>query len=1060
MQYNPMAGDFASRSMAGAPIEIDQIRNLSRDDQIQFYNQSNPMAGSQQQVIPCDLYGISYDNEEEHRTFYVIKGEGVEPTPEEKQRHFQTTGLLCTWGVRLRWATEFKSIRHDIQTSYEPNMTIRGPVIDGENGQQYVYTPAGYLPVLDEADDDKDKKLKPLLFEDQEDNKERLEERRVDEAEEMDVEWAQKRADHKRLTDVRGNHFSYCSLTEEKIGDTTGAGLQIYFGTLKWYGALFFIVTLLAIHPLALNAGGYQEDSWQNSTGFTRVSLGNMALDPSNDSNVGAEAAWDVITIIAAFLFLAIFNRRNEVIASQQDASNCTAADYAIMLKNLPPQTTKYDIMDYFSKAEFLQYFANSKVDLVRASDRPPGPLVKDNCFTCVDVHDLTLHLPYYKKSKKRLRSLELSIERDRRKLVLDNGMDQAQSDALSKKVEQNEAKVQKNEEKHNKARDKYEELLQIKLKKQGLDECQHAKDRCRCGEMECLQQLQTDCSGYAFAVLKDPQMATAILEWFQSREQWWMPSQWCCGSSATPPMLYVAALKKQVAVKIERAPEPAEIYWENFALTSGKRLLIRIMTTLLTLVVCLVTGLVVWFLEGWARDGRECPVSNTSCPNYSCGDKTQLRGRTIIIALVTILLNSGIRFFVTYINGLEQPKNRTESETNLLLKLSIAYVLNTVIIHFVVITSYDQWYISGGLAELATLISLSNSIVPSLVAVVRADERLEQWWNARKATTQSELKSAYAPYHFDLSEAYASVVKTVAIALLFGQMSPLVYPISAITMGILYATWKYKLVYQSRQPPLFSSALRNQFRKIVLLLVMAHIVVGCFVFKQNSCAAKFKVECSAGGSTSDCGNTGGAVAVGLIGSLTLLLYLFLPMSCYKNCFELCIGKEQEWQDGGEDNNGILDAYGNSRLFPGSVTGSRIEVKIKEKQHGQGSWTYKIPDPQEWKDILVSPRSQRAYMPAAPTPMPPAPQQTMPAAPQQAGGSSMPPPPTTASTAPGGQPAHVQAAIYTPTPIAPQPTPAPQVAYTQPAVGPSASFQPPPPPPQGATFMPPPPGGR
>merc|ERR1712166_867845 len=352
-----------------------------------------------------------------------------------------------------------------------------------------------------------------------------------------------------------------------------------------------------------------------------------------------------------------------------------------------------------------------------------------------------------------------------------------------------------------------------------------------------------------------------------------------------------------------------------------------------------------------------------------------------------------------------------------------------------------------------------------------------EQWWNAHKATTQSDLNSAYAPYHFDLSEAYASVVKTVAIALLFGQMSPLVYPFSAITMGILYGTWKYKLVYQSRQPPLFSSALRDQFRKIVLVLLMAHIIVGCFVYKQNPCAAKFKAECTPGGPTSDCGNTGGAVAVGLIGSLALLVYLFLPASCYEKCFECCLGKEQKLDDA---DGGMLDVHGNSRLFPGSVTAASIEVAIKEKQNGKDSWTYKLPDLEtsrvEHIDI-ASPRSKRAHMPAPPTVMPAAPQpagaSNMPpppstssgAAPQQAGGSNMPPPSSTSSAASGGQPAHVQAAIYTPAPIAPQPAPGPSASFQPPPPQQqqqssypqqqqsSYAAAPPPPPPQGATFM-------
>jgi len=431
--------------MAGAP---DQYYNQSNPTV-----QANPMGGQQappQQVIGLGNYGVS-NTEDDYRTFYVVKGEGVQPTPEEKHRQFQMTGVPHLWGVKLRWATEFNQVRHDIQTCYETNFVIRGPVVEvplkKDLTQLYVYTPGGYLPLFDENDLDDKGNPKPLLFEDKEDQKNRMEKKQIEDGDLLSVDWAKKRAEGKRLTDDRGNHFSYCSLSMSGIGNHTGAGLQIYFNTLKWYGALFFIFTLLAIHPLALNSGGYQEDSWQNSTGFTRISFGNVALDPSNDSDVGAEAAWDVITIITAFVFLAVVSRKNFLIAADQNARNTTAADYAIMLKDLPPQTTKYDIIDYFSKAEFLTSFSGSKIDMVRANDRIPGPLIKDNCFTCVDVQDLVNHLAEYKKIKKRLRPLEASIESDSRELVLDSGMDQAKSAALNKKIEENEKTCEKHGE-------------------------------------------------------------------------------------------------------------------------------------------------------------------------------------------------------------------------------------------------------------------------------------------------------------------------------------------------------------------------------------------------------------------------------------------------------------------------------------------------------------------------------------------------------------------------------------------------------------------------------------
>merc|ERR1719253_1073575 len=110
--------------MAGAP---DQYYNQSNPTV-----QTNPMGGqppAPTEVMGPENYGLSND-EDEYRTFYVVKGEGKAPSPEEKHRQFQITGVPYLWGVKLRWAPEFNSVRHNIQTCYETNFVIRGPVVE------------------------------------------------------------------------------------------------------------------------------------------------------------------------------------------------------------------------------------------------------------------------------------------------------------------------------------------------------------------------------------------------------------------------------------------------------------------------------------------------------------------------------------------------------------------------------------------------------------------------------------------------------------------------------------------------------------------------------------------------------------------------------------------------------------------------------------------------------------------------------------------------------------------------------------------------------------------
>merc|ERR1711981_682090 len=108
--------------------------------------------------------------------------------------------------------------------------------------------------------------------------------------------------------------------------------------------------------------------------------------------------------------------------------------------------------------------------------------------------------------------------------------------------------------------------------------------------------------------------------------------------------------------------------------------------------------------------------------------------------------------------------------------KLCFAYVANTVVLFFIVISS-DEWYTSGGLAELAVLLAAGNAFVPTVVQILLEYRFIERKYYGSKAITQAALDAAYEPPDFDLSEAYASTFKTIALGFLFGTLSPIVYP-------------------------------------------------------------------------------------------------------------------------------------------------------------------------------------------------------------------------------------------------------------------------------------------
>ena len=113
----------------------------------------------------------------------------------------------------------------------------------------------------------------------------------------------------------------------------------------------------------------------------------------------------------------------------------------------------------------------------------------------------------------------------------------------------------------------------------------------------------------------------------------------------------------------------------------------------LITFVSCICIGiccLITWALENWARADRECVTSTNTCkgfaslickefatgPDFSCGEsKASQRSKTLIVALVNLLVNTLLRVVLTILTDYEYAKSRTEREVPCLISSLALYI-------------------------------------------------------------------------------------------------------------------------------------------------------------------------------------------------------------------------------------------------------------------------------------------------------------------------------------------------------------------------------------------------
>lgn len=720
---------------------------------------------------------------------------------------------------------------------------VTGSVVDEDDGA-YLETSAGYLPLAgadgsqllarDKSAEDAHDLTGPMLR-----------------------TTAARRAQGARLHDEYGDPYPVCQLTTRLIGDRVGVGLQILFATVKWYCGVVALMAAAAVAPVVLNSGGYQQDSWGNSTALSRLSLGNVALDPDGADDVEVQAGLDLVVVLATVALMVTLNQRNWAAEITTDERNATAADYGLILDGVPADATSQDVFR----------FAAQFHDMARARDpAAPFEIVEDMTYACRDARELVDA------------RAELALERARAaQYAAWWGADDAAVDDL-------------------------------------VDRVARLEDELR----------QAYCSGTALVVLRHAAHAEAVLDWVGAETGWraFGGSLVCCGDSELPAFAVGDAADPAAdgaadddAVQVRRAPEPTEIAWRNLGVPLRKRVLGTVASYLISAVAIAAAALAAWQLESWARADPLCGGLPDDCPDYSCGDDN--RGRLVVVALATSALNGALRTLVTWATDYELARSRTDREVSLLRKLSVAYVFNTVLVYWFVVDR-GQWYVASGLAELATLIAGANAVTQPLMVVCRPSFYAWRYLAACRATTQADLDAAYAPWDFDLAEAYAVVIRTLAIALLFGQIAPLIYPVTAVALLLLYWSLKAALAWHSRHPPAFTAAARDTFRSVVTMLLIGHVVVSAVVYRDDACDPRFRAECGGGGRS--CGSqSAGLIWVGA--GAVLLVYLVVPQSLYPAVFRPA----------------VVDCPQHPFPQPG------LETRHRELQDGPGSWTYRLP---------------------------------------------------------------------------------------------------------------------
>ena len=207
-------------------------------------------------------------------------------------------------------------------------------------------------------------------------------------------------------------------------------------------------------------------------------------------------------------------------------------------------------------------------------------------------------------------------------------------------------------------------------------------------------------------------------------------------------------------------------------------------MATIIILGFC---GFTIYASSEWKKDLKDNHKKDLST-SEAVVELIQQFIPAVIISLINLVLTHTIKFFTK----LEKFDSITAYNTAVSFKLTWALFINTAII--VIIVYRDAWYGSDALiAEVYTII-FANAILTPLIYLFDVEvfiRKVRQWWERRKGAksqlNQQQANDLFQGLDIDMAERSSYLMKTYLLAMLYGPMLPIAYPITAISFVVEY---------------------------------------------------------------------------------------------------------------------------------------------------------------------------------------------------------------------------------------------------------------------------------
>jgi len=339
---------------------------------------------------------------------------------------------------------------------------------------------------------------------------------------------------------------------------------------------------------------------------------------------------------------------------------------------------------------------------------------------------------------------------------------------------------------------------------------------------------------------------------------------------TGSKPQLKAAGFKP---VRVQAAPEPSDIEWENLHVKKAYRrrmrlfnvvavLLVMAFSTMLQLIITLAQAEVARSLN--SETAKNIELEGDDADKASSSVEFIAQSASLAAAVITFISNWVLKRVCTLLTKKEKNFTVTGYETGLYMKLASAYAVNTCVVPFLArliqayrsdyFTSYTRsqdaffgtsdgeqqpsvvinqdWFESNGFTGYIFISLIGTSLVSELAGMFRPKSLFNRYIRSHFITSQHKLNRLWKPPRMPVGRLYANVVKDVSLCIVYGPIFPLAYLLTAVRLALSFWTNLFTITYFFGRPAALTEKMMNSMTNSFFCMCLMALATKYFAYE------------------------------------------------------------------------------------------------------------------------------------------------------------------------------------------------------------------------------------